>query len=180
MPAIAIKNVVIGDRVRRDVGDLKDLRDSMSRVGLLQPIVLDGSKNLIAGQRRLEAAKELDWTSIDSVVAKDVDDAVKHIIAERDENTCRLGFTPTEQVAVGLQIEKMEKPKAARRRKATQNNKSASNSSSGNLPEQGNTRTKAAAAAGMSERTYAKAKQVVQAAEEDPEKYVESGDATRR
>ena len=98
-----------------------------------------------------------------------------HIIAERDENTCRLGFTPSEQVAVGMQIEAMEKPKAAKRRKAGK--APCDNLSQGQ--DGTKTRTKAAAAAGMSEGTYAKAKQVVQAAEEDPEKYVESGDATR-
>lgn len=80
-----------------------------------------------------------------------IDDAVKRLQAERDENTCRVNFTPTEAVELGKRLEALEKPKAEERRKATQNN-DAAKSSSGNLPEQdkGDTRDKVAEAVGMS------------------------------
>jgi len=56
------------DRQRQDLGDLSELKDSISEVGQIQPIVVevmvaeDGSQyfQLVAGQRRLEACRELE------------------------------------------------------------------------------------------------------------------------
>ena len=52
---------------RRDIGDLKPLRESMQRVGLLHPILIDTENNLIAGFRRLEIARQLNWEFIDAL-----------------------------------------------------------------------------------------------------------------
>ena len=42
-----------------DLGDLSTLKDSMKRYGLLNPITVNSKHELVAGQRRLESAKEL-------------------------------------------------------------------------------------------------------------------------
>lgn len=44
------------------------LADSISEVGLLNPITIDSEHNLIAGLHRLKAVKQLGWDSIECVV----------------------------------------------------------------------------------------------------------------
>ena len=53
----SVSSIVIGERHRRDPGDLTPLMDSMKRVGLLQPVTITPDGYLICGYRRLEAAK---------------------------------------------------------------------------------------------------------------------------
>src|SRR5438132_2687400 len=51
--------IQVGPRHRRDLGDVAGLAASIAEVGLLHPIVVNGAGELIAGGRRLEAAKLL-------------------------------------------------------------------------------------------------------------------------
>lgn len=64
---INLDDILIGDRLRKDYGDLTDL-DSIADRGLIQPIVLnrheDGSHSLVAGGRRLTKLRELGFTSV--------------------------------------------------------------------------------------------------------------------
>ena len=46
------------ERFRKNLRDLGSLKRSMAEVGLLHPIVVDSSRQLIAGERRLIAARE--------------------------------------------------------------------------------------------------------------------------
>ncbi len=62
--------------------------------------------------------------------------------AERDENTCRKDFAPTEAVAHGERLEKMLKPEAEARKKAGQ-------APSGKLPEGCDTRDAVGSAIGV-------------------------------
>jgi len=171
---IAIASIDQGDRIRKDLGDLDELASSMKRLGLLQPIVLNSSEALVAGGRRLAAAKLLGWKEIPAVVATNLDSAIEALIAERDENTCRKPLTPSEMVEVGRRIEAIERPKAAERKAATQakpGNDGKSPTGGANLapPENtGKTRDKVADSIGTSPETYRKAKQVVEAAEQSP------------
>jgi ParB family chromosome partitioning protein len=59
-----------------DARALGELRDSIAASGLLQPVVvrqLDGGYELVAGERRWRAVRELGWKRIPAVV-RDVDD----------------------------------------------------------------------------------------------------------
>jgi ParB-like chromosome segregation protein Spo0J len=49
-------------RQRRQLTNIDQLADSISRTGLINPIVVDKGGNLIAGERRLEACRNLGWT----------------------------------------------------------------------------------------------------------------------
>lgn len=65
------------DRARKEPGDIDGLAESMSEQGLLQPILVrpcGSAWELIAGHRRLEAARHLGWEEIFCVVALDLDD----------------------------------------------------------------------------------------------------------
>lgn len=59
-----ISEIMVGPRVRRDMGDLDALAASIADVGLLQPIVVKPDGTLVAGQRRLEACRMLGWDDV--------------------------------------------------------------------------------------------------------------------
>lgn len=173
---VNVDDVVVKDRHRKDVGDLEDLRQSILKVGLIHPIVITGSKRLVAGYRRLRAYKQMAKNEIEAVVVDNLSDATALLIAERDENICRKDFTPSEAVDVGRSLEELERPKAAERKAAGQ--KSGGKARHGQLDDklppsrdEPPTRDKVGSAIGMSGTTYQRAKAVVEAAEKEPQKY---------
>lgn len=98
---VPIADIVIGERFRKDMGDLQSLADSIKKLGLLQPIVLTPDKRLICGHRRLEAYKLLGRTEIP---ARSV--AIESLLAgEFAENEFRKDFTPSERVAISQAVE---------------------------------------------------------------------------
>lgn len=66
---------------------VQKLADSISKVGLLNPITVDQEYTLIAGLHRLEAAKRLGWPEIECTV-KNLDGLLAEL-AEIDENLIR-------------------------------------------------------------------------------------------
>ena len=54
-----IKDIKIGERFRRKLGNIELLAQSIKEEGLLYPILVDKDGNLIDGQRRLAALKQL-------------------------------------------------------------------------------------------------------------------------
>lgn len=168
-----IKSIKVGSRFRKDLGDVDSLAASIRERGLLHPVVVTSDGRLVAGERRLAAVKSLGWKEVPVRVVKGLDEAVAFLKAERDENTCREDFAPTEAVALGRELERLERPKAKKRQK--EHGKTAPGKpkdTSGNLPEvKGETRDKVGEGVGMSGRTYEKAKAVVEAAEAEPEKF---------
>jgi N6-adenosine-specific RNA methylase IME4 len=103
-------------------------------------------------------------------VVNNLDDARLCLKAERDENVCRKSFLPTEAVALGRELEKLERPKAQERMEAGHNQHT---EPCGNLPQgsTGKTRDKVGESVGLSGSTYEHAKRVVEAAEAEPEKF---------
>ena len=177
---LLLADIIIGERHRHDLGRIDELANSIKAVGLLHPFVVTRDKRLIAGRRRLEAVKELGWPDVPVRVVDGLDDALVLLRAERDENECRKAFTPSEVVAIGAALERMEKCKSrecqqegGRKGAAATNRKlgKKQETPSGNFPEadKGETRDKVAEAVGMSGRTYEKAKAVVAASKDDPE-----------
>jgi len=154
---IAIADIIIGKRHRREMGDLRELAASMKEIGQLQPIGVTGEYQLVWGERRVKAAKLLGWGSVDAIVDPTLQDAVKHAKAERDENSCRKPFSVSEAAEVGEQIEAIEREAAKARQGRPDKVRS------GKLPEhtkRGDSRDLAAAVVGMSGRTFDKAKEV--------------------
>ena len=50
--------------MRVDIGAIHDLRESMRKHGLINPITVSQTFELLAGCRRLQAARELGWHEI--------------------------------------------------------------------------------------------------------------------
>lgn len=102
------------NRVRKEMGDLVTLKDSMKRYGLLNPITLDANKELIAGHRRLEAAKMLGWTSINAVTVNNAT-KINLLEIEMEENIQRLNFTDAELMDGYTRLERLRNPSFFRR-----------------------------------------------------------------
>jgi hypothetical protein len=176
---LTFEEIRINKRHRKDLGDIAGLAASIAKVGLLHALVLNTKHELIAGERRLAAVKTLGWTKVPVHVVASLDDAAMALAAERDENECRKAFTPFEALALGRELEKLEKPKADQRQKAGK--KPLENSSTGNGDASSRrTRDQVGAALGMHGTTYEKAKFVADKAEENPKLYAEFAEQMER
>lgn len=172
--SLPLSDITVGERIRHDLGDLTSLKDSILTVGLLQPLVIDGEGGLVAGHRRLQAVRELGWSSVPVTVAASLTDAVDHLVAERDENTCRKNFTPSEAVAAGKRLEELVRPQAEERKAEAGKANLPGSTSGGESPPlagpAGKTRDIVGPAVGMGGSKYEHAKRVVEATEHpDPE-----------
>lgn len=176
---LPLSEIRINGRFRTELGDVRGLADSIREVGLLHPVVVDGDGNLIAGERRVAAVKLLGWQTIPVTVRKLKKDRI--LPAERDENAEREQLRPSEAVALAKALEPQEREEAARREKeggikggktaGRGRPKQGSAETADPYPDQGETRDKVAAAAGMGRTTLKQAQEVVEAAEEDPGTY---------
>ncbi|MGZ4590247.1 MAG: ParB/RepB/Spo0J family partition protein [Actinomycetes bacterium] len=90
--------------VRRDVGDVTELADSISAHGLLEPLVVAPNPGndeqpfvLIAGHRRLAAARQAGLTDTTVVVRADLIDVASQLEAMLVENLQRVDITPVEE-----------------------------------------------------------------------------------
>lgn len=160
---MSIQRIKVGKRRRKDMGDLTSLAESMAAVGMIHPIVVNGEFELIAGARRLAAAKKLNWPGVPVMICYSYDQVDTALRAERDENFCRKDFTPEEAATYGAEIEATLKPMAEAREKSGKKMEATDPSA-----KCARVADVAAAVVGMGTRTYEKAKQVVAAAKENP------------
>ncbi len=69
---IKLSQISTGGRIRKDMGDIEELAESIKNEGLLSPILLmKTGKNryrLLAGKRRLKAHKLLRLTTIEAII----------------------------------------------------------------------------------------------------------------
>jgi ParB family chromosome partitioning protein len=66
-----ITDITIGERVRRDMGDIADLAESIRKIGLLNAVVVTSDGTLVAGARRLAACRSLGWKTIPVTILHD-------------------------------------------------------------------------------------------------------------
>ena len=106
---VSVNDIKVKKRVRKDLGDLDDLKFSMNRYGLLNPITINSNFELVAGERRLEAAKALGWTEIEAIMI-DTKDKLTLLEIELEENNQRKPFTD-EELMKGLEtLRKLRNP----------------------------------------------------------------------
>lgn len=91
-----ISDIIIKDRIRKNVGDTVSLEKSIHKLGLLHPIVVSKKYELIAGKRRILAYENLGLSEIPVHII----DLEKLIDGEIDENQIRLNFTSDERLAI--------------------------------------------------------------------------------
>lgn len=100
MNLIPVERVIVSaERQRKEfkAEALQELAESLSRIGQIQPIVLDDQDNLIAGERRLRAAKSLGWAEIKFTRFSALS-PIEASIVELEENLKRENLTWQEQV----------------------------------------------------------------------------------
>ena len=163
MTTMTLDQIQIGFRYRQDLGDLRTLSLSIEEVGLLHPVVVTPDGRLIAGQRRLEACRELGWIDIPVTIV----DLLQAVRGEAHENFIRKELLPSEIVALKRAIEPLER-RDARQRQGHRVDLC--------LPAtvaecQGTARDKVARYLGVGRTTVDRAEAVVAAAEEEPEEF---------
>jgi ParB-like chromosome segregation protein Spo0J len=158
----------IGERHRKDMGDLEVLAASISTVGLLHPPVVTKDGVLICGERRFRAMGDiLGWKKI-PVIVLEVSSIVE---GEYAENEIRKDFTPSERVAIGKAIE----AEIGNRQGQRTDQQLVGNCAQ--VASGAKTRDLAAAKAGFdSPRTYERAKRVVERAVDEVIAQMDAGD----
>src|ERR1039458_8845644 len=162
-PSLPIDQIEVGFRYRKDLGDLRVLADSIAEIGLLHPVVVTPSGRLIAGQRRLQACRQLGWKDVPVTVV----DLYQAARGEGHEKFVRTRVLPSKIVPLKRAIEPLER-RAARERQGSRTDLC--------LPAtvaecQGAARDKIARYLGVGKTTIDRAEAGVEAAEEEPEQY---------
>lgn len=109
MKIISLKpdEIKVANRSREQIGDLTSLKFSIGKYGLLNPILIDEDYNLIAGERRLKACKDLleegflEYIPVRVMPNISQDDA---LLIERIENVDRKEFEWAEEIELKLRI----------------------------------------------------------------------------
>lgn len=167
---IDINKVTVGKRIRKDYGDIASLADDIQDRGLINPPVVTPDYELIAGERRLEAMKKLDYKQIE-VRVMSVEDQEHQLKIEISENEERKEFTYSEKMDYAKQLERIE-AKKSKDRMAVKNQ----GMDRGPQVKKGTTRDIVGEATGFgSGRTYARAKYIYENADDETIKEVDEG-----
>jgi N6-adenosine-specific RNA methylase IME4 len=93
---VPVAEVTVPDGRRRvNSSRVAEIADSISDIGLLQPIIITEDKVLVAGQHRLRAFKHLRWETIPAIM-RDWSE-VDAQLAEIDENLLREDLSPSDR-----------------------------------------------------------------------------------
>lgn len=98
-------------RYRVELGDVETLAESIREKGILQPITVDTNYNLLAGERRVTAAKIAGLTKIPALV-RDVEGEIDAREVELLENVARKDFTWDEEATLIRDIDALYKAKS--------------------------------------------------------------------
>ncbi|TYL51696.1 hypothetical protein FXB39_07875 [Nocardioides sp. BGMRC 2183] len=115
----SVDSIVVGIVHRTDLGDLAPLKESIEKLGLLQPITIAPDGTLICGRRRLEAIRELGWTTVRVWVRTGLSDRLHGLLAWQDENTLHKPFTELEAARLYRELSLAMKEDNQRRQEAT-------------------------------------------------------------
>ncbi|SIQ20070.1 chromosome partitioning protein, ParB family [Alkalispirochaeta americana] len=111
---ISISSIRTKNRTRQDLGNLDSLVASIRKNGLLHPIVVTEDFLLVAGHRRLEAARILGWQTIDCSIISDTSQE-ELLQIELDENAVRKEFTSDEMADALLRLDRIRNPSGLKR-----------------------------------------------------------------
>lgn len=172
---LALDDIVIEDRSRKTLRNIGALAHSIDTVGLLHPPVVrsDGNRKvLVCGQRRIEALRQLGWSSTPVTLSLDASDDLEALMAESDENTEREPFTAAEAVEHRRRIRVVIEARAKERQRdhgGTAPGKCADTPSTLEQvkPHENTTRARTAKATGFGATTLDKAEEIIEAAADE-------------
>jgi ParB-like chromosome segregation protein Spo0J len=116
---IPISSIDASGRIRADYSHLDELTESISREGLIQPIVVTIDNKLVAGGSRLRAAQALGWTEIDVTYLEALSEDRLRIL-EVEENIRRKDFDWRERVQAVARIHELTGRQKILSKEATQ------------------------------------------------------------
>jgi ParB family chromosome partitioning protein len=106
---ISPETITVKKRIRKDLGDISGLMESLKTHGQLTPIIINRDYELIAGFRRLQAARRLGWKSIEAVMIDKPTEQQK-LEVEIEENVQRLDLS-AEEIAEGMaRLDRLRNP----------------------------------------------------------------------
>jgi len=115
---IPMSSILVSARIRKDTGDLTELANDLQKHGLINPITVmdcqNGQYQLIAGLRRMEAAKQIQMPELRATVLSPMQ-AEEMLAIEIAENEQRLNFTTAERLEYAEKIKAVEQAKARER-----------------------------------------------------------------
>ena len=85
---------------RREHGDIEGLKESIVKVGLINPITIDEENNILAGRRRFQAIKELEWVEVEVRIVPINGNKLRAFKIAIDENLKRKPLTNPEVASV--------------------------------------------------------------------------------
>lgn len=94
---VKIAEIVIGERIRKDLGNLEALAELIEEVGLLQPIGITPDYRLVFGERRLRVCRDI--LGRETIPARIVP-VESMLLGQIAENTMRKDYTVSERVAI--------------------------------------------------------------------------------
>jgi len=106
---VPIEDIKVKKRIRKDMGDIAALADSMKRFGQISPILITKKNILVAGGRRLEAARSLGWRTINAIEV-DISDELTKLEYELEENAQRRDFNGEETDEAVRKIQRLRNP----------------------------------------------------------------------
>jgi ParB-like chromosome segregation protein Spo0J len=177
VPTMPVDHIRVGERIRRDAGDISGLARSIAARGLIHPPAVTPNGMLVAGYRRLRAMQSLGWSDIPVTVVATPEDELAALLAEVAENVERRPFSIEEAVAARRSAEGLIRQANAAARTQAPGQRRGRKVSSPNLEEETlpehrrETRHRSAAVTGMSASTLDKAEALVDAARADPDRY---------
>ncbi|MCF0241164.1 MAG: ParB N-terminal domain-containing protein [Treponema sp.] len=106
---VPVSKIKVKKRVRKDLGNLDDLKESLRLYGLMNPITITKKYELIAGERRLEAARQIGWTNINANMVDNITE-IEKLEMELEENNQRKEFTEEELMEGYRRLERLKHP----------------------------------------------------------------------
>ena len=106
---LPIEQIIIPrERLREDNGDLEALAESLTKYGLLQPVILDKSNNLVAGFRRYSAARLCGWSEVEVIYQGELTELQAREI-ELEENFARKDMTLAERIKSITELDRLKR-----------------------------------------------------------------------
>ena len=106
---IPISEIKVKKRIRKNLGDISSLAASLKKYGQINPVIITQKKVLVAGERRLEAAKALGWKSINAEILE-ISNPIEKLEFEIEENIQRQDFSPEEEAKATRKIYQLKNP----------------------------------------------------------------------
>ena len=105
---VPITNIRLNGRLRApEATKIKEIAESIAKIGLLHPLLLSSDYYLLSGLHRLEALKLLGWQEVECKIAPFPHESPEASLCALDENLMRHSLTALEQAEYLLKREEL-------------------------------------------------------------------------